>query len=935
MKAATGVNTAVVDMTDGAIKDRAAEFAKDHENDTREESHKHLFWQDFFKVFGINIRDVAQYESPVRKAGGGTGFIDVFWPGKIIIEHKSLGKDLDNAVIQAAGYREELTMEQQPRYLLACDFRNWLLKDKKYNSEYRFKLEDLPAHTGLFNFLIGKPMRVEQHPMNAKAAELMSRLYDSMGVDTDPNVASHFLTRLAFCLFADDTGIFESNGAFENSIKTRTREDGSDLSMYLAELFKILDQDPGNRKPKLGADLKKYPYINGRLFGQKVDVPALDADDRALILEACAYDWGKVSPAIFGTMFQSIMDEDKRATLGAHYTSEVNIMRVINPLFLDGLRAKFEEANAVRGGHRRARLEAFQDKLASLRFLDPACGSGNFLIVAYREIRRLEHRVIRQLYGRRGEEMDGREEMDAIKITAASKVDVHQFYGIEKSGFSRDIAEVSMWIMDHMMNLELSEAYGLPMRRIPIRNKPAIVRRDALEFDWNDLVKSEDCDYVFGNPPYLGSAMVEGKDAGEVEFMKNQTRRITGSGKLDYCANWFVKGAKYLDDCASMAFVATNSITQGEQVELLWTQVIKDGLDIEFAYRQFVWDSEAQHKANVIVVIVGLSKKRGVKRLFDLTKKDTLESNPGRISPYLESGAGGHAVVSNSPQPLNGLPLMCKGSVMIDGGHTTFTESEKDEFLKIEPGAEKWFVPYYAAYDLLHNRPRYILKLQKTPVDQLKKMTHVMARLKQVTDYRLQSSKKTTQRLSKKPVEWGETRIPKSAFIVLPRVSSEKRDYLQADFMEPPVIPSDALCFIDGADLAVFGLVSSNMHMVWTKKYAGRLKSDYRYSVNLVYNTFPLPDAGTAALDALESRAQAVLDARAAHPGQTLADLYDPLAMPADLRRAHEKLDKAVDRLYRKESFKDDRERLEFLLERYGTMVQNNQKLVDRERRRR
>ena len=677
----TGEPAPGADLTDEAIKKDVKDFAEKHADDSREESHKQTFWNDFFEVFGIDARKDVEYEAPVSKAGGGTGFIDVFFPGKLIIEHKSLGRDLDDAMSQAAGYREELTMEQQPRYLLACDFRNWLLKDKKYNSEYRFKLEDLPAHTGLFNFLLGKPMRVEQHPMNAKAAGLMSRLYDSMGADTDPNIASHFLTRLAFCLFADDTGIFETNGAFENSIKTRTREDGSDLSMYFAELFKILDQDPGNRKPKLGADLKKYPYINGKLFGEKVDLPALDADDRALILEACAYDWAKVSPAIFGTMFQSIMDEDKRATLGAHYTSEVNIMRVINPLFLDGLRAEFEEANAVRSGDRRARLEAFQDKLASLRFLDPACGSGNFLIVAYREIRRLEHRAIRQLYGRRGEELDGREEMNAIRITGASKVDVHQFYGIEKSGFSRDIAEVSMWIMDHMMNLELSEAYGLPMRRIPIRNKPAIVRRDALEFDWNDLAKSEDCDYVFGNPPYLGSAVVDGKDAGYVESMKNQTRRITGSGKPDYCANWFVKGAEYLDGGASMAFVATNSITQGEQVGLLWPQVLKDGIDIEFAYRPFVWDSEARNKANVSVVIVGLSKKRGAKRLFDLTSQGTLESNPERISPYLEGGAGSHVVVSNSPRPLNGLPAMRKGSVMVDGGHTTFTESEKDEFL--------------------------------------------------------------------------------------------------------------------------------------------------------------------------------------------------------------------------------------------------------------
>ena len=880
-------------------------------------------------MFGNDVRAEVKYEQSVTKTDGSTGYIDVFLPGKLIIEQKSLGRDLDDAMIQAAGYREGLTMEDQPRYLLACDFRNWLLKDKKYNSEYRFKLEDLAAHIGLFNFLVGKPMRVEQHPMNAKAAGLMSRLYDSMGADTDPDIASHFLTRLAFCLFADDTGIFETNGAFENSIKNHTREDGSDLSMYFAELFKILDQDPGNRKPKLGADLRKYPYINGKLFGERVDVPALDADDRALILEACAYDWGKVSPAIFGTMFQSIMDEDKRATLGAHYTSEVNIMRVINPLFLDGLRAEFEEANAVRGGGRRARLEAFQDKLASLRFLDPACGSGNFLIVAYREIRRLEHRVIRQLYGRSGEKADGREEMNAIRITGASKVDVHQFHGIEKSGFSRDIAEVSMWIMDHMMNLELSDAYGLPMRRIPISNKPAIVRRDALEFDWNDLAKSEECDYVFGNPPYLGSTMVDGKDTGEVESMKNQTRRITGSGKLDYCANWFVKGAEYLGDGASMAFVATNSVTQGEQVELLWPQVIKDGLDISFAYRQFTWDSEARHKASVIVVIVGLSKKRGARRLFDLTKRGTLESNPERISPYLESGGEGHVVVSNSPRPLNGLPEMLLGSKVVDGGHTVFTESEKNEFLKIEPGAEEWFVPYCAAHDLLHGRQRYVLKLQKTPANKLKKMAHVMERLERITELRQNSSKKPTQRMAKTPVEWGETRIPESAFVALPAVSSERREYVQADFMEPPVIPSNALCFIDGADLGVFGIISSNMHMVWMKKYAGRLKSDYRYSVNLVYNTFPLPDGGAAALDALEPHARAVLDARAAHPGQTLADLYHPRTMPADLRRAHEKLDKAVDRMYRKEPFKDDDERLEFLMELYGAMVQKNQKLAE------
>ena len=914
-----------VDPTDDAIKARAADFAKDHADDAREESHKHLFWQDFFTVFGINIRDVAEYESPVRKAGGGTGFIDVFWPGKLIIEHKSLGRDLDDAMIQAAGYREELTMEQQPRYLLACDFRNWLLKDKKYNSEYRFKLEDLPAHTGLFNFLVGKPMRVEQHPMNAKAADLMSKLYDSMGTDTDPEIASHFLTRLAFCLFADDTGIFESNGAFENSIKTRTREDGSDLSMYFAELFKILDQDPGNRKSKLGADLKKYPYINGRLFGEKVDVPALDADDRALILEACAYDWGKVSPAIFGTMFQSIMDEDERATLGAHYTPEVNIMRVINPLFLDGLRAEFEEANEAQGGHRRARLEAFQDKLASLRFLDPACGSGNFLIVAYREIRRLEHRVIRQLYGRRGEEMNGREEMNAIRITGTSKVDVHQFYGIEKSGFSRDIAEVSMWIMDHMMNLELSGMYGFPMKRIPIQNKPSIVCRDALEFDWNDLIGSGECDYVFGNPPFLGATIMGGEDE-EMKYMKRQTMEITGSGKLDYCANWFVKGAAYLDSGAAMAFVATNSITQGEQVRLLWPRVLEDGLDISFAYKSFTWDSEAKHKARVIVVIIGLQKKQCVRRLFEITKKGTSESNPERISPYLRGVTGEHTVVSKSPKPLNGLPEISLGSKIVDGGYTVFTELEKDEFLKIEPGAEKWFVPYCSAHDFLHDKIRYVLKLHEITPNELKKMRHVLGRLELVKEVRRNSRKKNTRELSRTPTKWSDTNIPKYTFVALPKTSSEKRTYMQAGFAEPPMVPTDKLFFIDGADLAVFGLVSSRMHMLWTKAYAGRLKNDLTYSSSLIYNTFPVPPDYSS----LKSYAQKILDVRTKYTDSTLADMYNEATMPADLLNAHQLLDKHLEKLYRKEPFKDDHERLEFLLGRYGAMIQKNQKLGPR-----
>ena len=898
---------------------RAREFVAEYRGkDLNEKTHSQTFWNEFFYIFGIERKSVAVFEAKAKRKGT-PGWIDLLWPGTLIVEQKSPGRDLEAALDQAEDYFLSLSEEERTRYMIACDFFNFLLVDLASRTTYKFALKDLPRKLGLFGFMSGDEpdAYADEVPVSVKASRLMSKIYMRLKDTGYGNEdAGYLLTRLAYIFFADDTGVFKSN-TLHKYLEHRTAADGHDLGSKLIELFQVLNTPQDRRQSTLDADLAQFPYIDGALFERAIQIPALDSEARKLLLEASSFDWNFISPAIFGSLFQSVLSAGERHDAGAHYTTEKNIMKVIGPLFLDELRAELEKIKARRDAGRKSALEKFRDKLAGLTWLDPACGSGNFLITAYKELRRLELDAIVGIHDPKNKRFDP---------AALPRINVDQFYGIELNGFSAKIAETAMWMADHQANNEISEVYGDSYVRIPLEKKANISNTDALETDWNDVLPAERCSYILGNPPFVGAAVMSKEQKAQIEKLTSSKVAKT----LDYVSAWFIKAAKYSSN-APIGLVSTKSITQGEQVSQLWPLILKDGREIAFAHRPFDWTSDTAGKAQVTVVVIGLGRSVARKRLFDGAD----EENPHHISPYLIGFNDNMPLVYDAPSPLNGLAKMIRGSGPWDGGHYIFTAEEKSEFLSREPGAIKFMRPYVGAREFINGGNRWILALQDAEPSELKAMPEVMKRMDAVRKYRSTSSSEGARKLADSPTQYVVNVLPEKPFLLIPRVSASRREYVPIGYVTPPTIPSDATITLQDATLPLFAMLVSKMHVAWLAKVGGRLRGDYRYASGLVYNTFPLPDGGADTLNSLEPHAQAVLDARAAHPDQTLADLYDPLAMPTDLRRAHEKLDKAVDRLYRKEPFKDDHERLEFLLGRYGAMVQKNQKLIPEPKRRR
>ena len=891
-------------------------------------------------MFGVRRRTVARYEEHVARLGSGRGFIDLFWPGVLIVEQKSAGRDLGKAYGQAGEYFDALPERDRPRYILVGDFRTFELHDLGERETISFPLADLPGHVEAFGFILGVQRRTfrDQDPANIEAAELVGRLHDALAAagyrGHDPE---RFLVRVVFCLFADDTGIFEPRDIFLDFIEARTGEDGADLGPWLAQLFQVLDTPECGRQKSLDEDLARFPHVNGDLFNGPLRIPSFDASMREKLLDACRFDWSNISPAIFGALFQSVMDPAERRAQGAHYTTEKNILKVIEPLFMDDLRAEFARLKARKGRGRHAALRGFQLKLGRMRFFDPACGCGNFLIIAYRELRLLEIEVLREMYPK----LQDVRQMDAL-ASDLSRVNVDQFHGIEIGEFPVRIAETALWMMDHIMNNRLSLEFGRTYARIPLRTSPRIVHGDALETDWTELLAPEDCSFVFGNPPFAGAKF-------QTAEQRAQVRRIAALGKsggtLDYVTAWFVKAGEYVrTGKARIGFVATNSVTQGEQAGQLWPVLFgRCKLEIAFAHRTFAWGSDARGKAHVHVAIVGLDRRedaRGEKRLFSYpdVNGEPEESRHAALSPYL-FGAGGladpHLTVREESRPVNGMGKLIVGSKPIDGGHYIFRdERRRAEFVAAEPEAEPYLRPFVGAREYLQGGRRWILALQEAAPTTLRGMPSVRERMAAVLLYREDSKSAPTRKLAATPTLYHVNVIPAAPFLVIPEVSSERREYVPIGWLEPPVIPSSLVRVLQNATLTDFALLTSAMHMAWLRHVGGRLKSDYRYSIGLVYNTFPAPPAG-ADRSRLELPARAVLDARAAHPGATLADLYDPGLMPPNLRRAHRALDRAVDRLYRSRAFASERERVEHLFMLYEKMRSPLEAGMKRGRRRR
>ncbi|MDE0354904.1 MAG: class I SAM-dependent DNA methyltransferase [Deltaproteobacteria bacterium] len=903
------------------VRANAAAFAEEWKDAAYEKGETQSFYNAFFEVFGVRRRSVARFEAHVGKLDNRSGFIDLFWPGVLIVEQKSAGRDLKAAYEQAGEYFDALPERDRPRYILVSDFQTFDLHDLDERQAVAFPLTDLPRHVESFGFILGVQRRTfrDQDPANIEAAELVGRLHDALAnAGHRGHDLERFLVRVVFCLFADDTGVFEPRDIFLDFIETRTGEGGADLGPWLAQLFEVLDTPENERAATLDEDLTRFPYVNGDLFKGHLRTFSFDAAMRGALLDACRFDWSNISPAIFGALFQSVMDPAERRAQGAHYTTEKNILKVIEPLFMEDLRAEFERVRGRRDRGQLAALRGFQEKLGGLTFLDPACGCGNFLIIAYRELRDLEIEVLREIYPK---SQDGRQ-MDAL-ASDLSRVDVDQFYGIELGEFPARIAETALWMMDHIMNNRLSLEFGQTYVRIPLAKSPHIVHGDALETDWSGLLPPGECSFVLGNPPFVGAKF-------QTAEQREQVRGIAGLGKsggtLDYVCAWFIKAGEYVKRSdARIGFVATNSITQGEQVGQLWPILFgRCKLEIAFAHRTFAWGSDARGKAHVHVVILGLDRREAVraeKRLFGYPdiNGEPEESRHAVLSPYLFDASGlsdPHLVVREESAPINGMGRLIIGSKPIDGGSYIFDAAERGAFLEAEPEAAPWLRPFIGAREYLQGGERWILALHDAPPEVLARLPRVRERIAAVRAYREASKSAPTRKLAVTPTLYHVNVIPAAPFLVIPEVSSERREYAPIGWLEPPTIPSNKLRLLANATLADFALLTSAMHMAWTRFIGGRLKSDYQYSVGVNYNTFPMPPADSD-LAVLEALAQTVLEARAVHPGATLADLYDPNLMPPNLRRAHQALDRAVDQLYRRSGFTSERERVEHLFMLY------------------
>lgn len=911
------------------IKARSKAFAEEWKDAHYEKGETQTFYNEFFGIFGLRRKQVATYEQRVKLLSSRHGFIDLFWPGTLLIEQKSAGKNLITAQGQALDYFDALRVDQQPRYILACDFQTFKLLDLETGVEDNFTLAELHEKIEVFSFVLGRQRQFRvQADVDFEAAELMGSLHDQLQISGYiGHDLERLLVRLLFCLFADDTGIFEPKDIFLNLLEEDTKEDGTDTGRALIELFDILDTGVPDRQTNLRSELSQFPYINGGLFDGHIRTPTFNKKMRDTLIEAARFNWTKVSPAIFGSLFQSVMKKEERRKKGAHYTSETNILKVIGPLFMDELRLEFNRIN-TRKTHRVNRLRQFQEKLGSIKFLDPACGCGNFLVIAYRELRRLELDVLQALRSRSGViDFEAVQQTD-LDIAALSVVTVDQFYGIELEEFPSRIAEVAMWMTDHLANNELSLAFGQSYARIPLTESPHIQHGDALEVDWAKLLPADECNYVMGNPPFIGAK----KQSPE---QRAQVHRVTGlggsGGTLDYVAAWFVKAAAYIAGRGTgIGFVATNSICQGEQVAQLWPVLFdRHGLEIAFGHRTFNWKTEARGTAHVHVIIVGLSHRKvepAVKRLFSYPDPDgdPVETEHRALTAYLFDARtvnNRHLVVVETTTPLTPRTEIVFGNMPNDGGNLILSADERATLITAYPEASPLVRRLLGSKDSISGERRYCLWLKNADPRSLRDILPIAERIKNSAEYRRKSTRPATRKLAEYPGLFGEIRHTEDRFILVPRHSAQRRDYVPFGFYDAENIAHDSCNFIPNATVSDFAILTSKMHMSWLSHIGGRIKSDFRYSIGLVYNTFPWPDLSRTAVVKLGNLGQAVLDARDTWPDLSLETLYDPTFMPPNLRTAHAKLDTAVDRLYRVDPFSSDRDRVEHLFGRYEQLT--------------
>ena len=898
-------------MTDVQQRAAAKHFAEYWKGKGYEKGQSQPFWISLLSdVLGVeHAYEYIKFEDQVHLDH--TSFIDGFIPTtKVLIEQKSLGKSLTAPIPQSDGsllsplqqaqryvhaLLDEKGRQAVPRWVITCNFEEFRVYDLDHpqNEAQVIRLEDLPEEYYRLKFLVDtkdENLRKEME-LSLKAGELVGKIHDRFLEKYNDPMAKHtqrslniLCVRLVFCLYAEDAGLFGSKDAFSKYIE---QYEPKDIRRALIDLFKVLDTPIEKRRDLyFSEELEAFPYVNGGLFqDENIVIPQLTDTLKSILLESAHFDWAKISPTIFGAVFESTLNPETRRSGGMHYTSIENIHKVIDPLFLDDLKAELAEIKAIGvPAEKTKRLKQYQQKLADLTFLDPACGSGNFLTETYICLRRLENEVLLELH--KGQIILASEETSPIKVS------ISQFYGIEINDFAVTVAKTALWIAESQMMKETEDVVLMPLNFLPLKTNASIVEGNALRVDWGKVVSADKLDYLMGNPPFVGVNYMSEAQREDMDCIWEETKR----GKLDYVTCWYVKAASFMQNTGvRAALVSTNSVSQGEQASALWKKMFNEGVHIDFAYKTFIWDSEATQKAHVHCVIIGFSHVNTTKnkRIY---YPDGHSQIAKTINGYLLDAPV--VIIEESSKPLFDVPAIVRGSQATDDGNYLFTPEEKQEFVKKEPQAEKYFRLFMMGKEFINNIERWCLWMPDMTPSELKNCPEISKRVQIVKNLRLASKNKQTQISANIPWRFGQYRAPAKHYIAFAKVSSERRRYIPFGFLTDEIIPGDKLFTIPDATLYMFGILTSNVHMAWMRTVCGRLKSDYSYSTTIVYNNFPWPESTEEQKMKIEQTAQAILDARALYPDSSLADLYDELTMPPELRTAHQKNDRAVMEAY-------------------------------------
>ena len=901
-------------MTDLEQRKKAKEFAEQWKDRGYEKGESQTFWLQLLnEVFEVpNVSQFVKFEDTVH-IDKATGFIDAFIDKtKVLIEQKSIDKDLRKAIKQSDGsllnpfqqakrYSAELPYDDRPRWIVTCNFKSFLVYDMNNpNGEpEEILLKDLPKEYYRLSFLVDSKNEhlKKEEELSFKAGEIVGVLYDAFSKqyndltqENSQKSLNELCVRLVFCLYAEDAGLFGRKNVFHDYLAKY--EDLGLMRENLIKLFKILDTPLDKRDPYLEDDLNQFPYVNGGLFAnENIEIPRFTEEIRKTLLARASddFDWSEISPTIFGAVFESTLNPETRRAGGMHYTSIENIHKVIDPLFLDELREELNNALAYKNEKtRNEALDKFQEHLGSLTFFDPACGSGNFLTETYLSLRRLENEAI-------SAKQHG---MMTFDMGDTIKVHINQLYGIEINDFAVKVATTALWIAESQMIKETEKLILKKIDFLPLKTYTNIYEGNALRVDWNDVIPNIKCNYIMGNPPFLGAKQWQKKESQKEDMYLCFGEKYHNLGILDYVSAWYIKAAKYIQNTKiQTAFVSTNSITQGEQVEPLWKNLIeKYKIVINFAYRTFKWDSEASLKAHVHCVIIGFTCVDFIKckKIFGKTNKYELVDI---INPYLINGP--IVYIEGRSNPICDVPKMRKGNQPTDGGNLLIEESDYEDFINKEPNAKKYIKKVVGGEEYINNKNRYCLWLANVSPDELRKMPLVIDRINKVREMRLNSTDLGTRKMAERPTTFRETMNPNN-YIVIPHTSSERRRYIPIGILSDEYIPIGSVRIIidNKNNLYNFGVLTSNVHMSWMRAVCGRLKSDYCYSNTVVYNNFPWPSPLVEQRDKIEKTAQMIIDARAKYPNSSLADLYDELTMPVELRKAHQENDKAVMEAY-------------------------------------